>query len=207
MILRVNEDGSVVIIKSVNAEQEEEFMRLNSGGKIKFIRVDKLPNTRYGCLRYKNNKLVPDIECIKKKMIEELNAYTEKYISNRIEQLGEDLIDIVSEAQVIEGRVLHIAAKNGLQVTTDTIKQRVAEYIAGKDTGFINFFGAITMLSLFSIFRTDYSVGNMIFFIISLLITVTLFILINKRNEKRVNLFHSRLETFIDNNYIKINEA
>jgi len=134
MILRVNPDNSVVIVKSVPPEQEDEFMRLNSKGKIKFIKLDKLPDTKYNCLKYDGKNIVPDEECIKRKSIEELNSYTETFITSELNRLDEDLTDLTSEVQVIEGRILYLAAKENVSITTDEVKQKIALFIAGSYT-------------------------------------------------------------------------
>jgi len=61
-----------------------------------------------------------------------LTLTTNQFIANKLNQLDEDLADITSEAQVLEGRILYIAAKYGVQITTDQVKQKLALYVANK---------------------------------------------------------------------------
>ncbi len=64
----------------------------------------------------------------------EISQATDSYINQKLEELDEDLADITSEAQVIEGRILYIAAKEGISITTDEVKQKIALFIAGSYT-------------------------------------------------------------------------
>jgi len=64
----------------------------------------------------------------------DISSFTDSYINQKLKEIDEDLADITSEAQVIEGRILHIAAKEGISITTDEIKQKIALFIAGSYT-------------------------------------------------------------------------
>jgi hypothetical protein len=94
-------------------------------------------------LKYENGKLSfiseEDYVRLKKEKLkterkQEISKFTEDYIANTLSKLDEDLADITSEAQVIEGRILYIAAKEGITVTTDEVKQKVALFVAGAYT-------------------------------------------------------------------------
>jgi hypothetical protein len=63
-----------------------------------------------------------------------ISGYTDSYIRQKLQEIDEDLADITSEAQVIEGKILYIAAKEGITVTTDEVKQKVALFVAGDYT-------------------------------------------------------------------------
>ncbi len=65
---------------------------------------------------------------------QEISNRTDTYIQQKLQEIDEDLADITSEAQVIEGRILYIAAKEGISITTDEIKQKIALYVAGPYT-------------------------------------------------------------------------
>jgi len=61
----------------------------------------------------------------------EISSFTDFYINQKLKELDEDLADITSEAQVIEGRILYIAAKEKVTITTDEVKQKIALFVAG----------------------------------------------------------------------------
>ncbi len=63
-----------------------------------------------------------------------ISSMTDSYIQRKLSFIDEDLADITSEAQVIEGRILYLTAKEGITVTTDEVKQRIALFIAGSYT-------------------------------------------------------------------------
>ena len=94
-------------------------------------------------LKYENGQLtlIPEEEYIrlkkeklKRERKQEISRFTEDYIVNALSKLDEDLADITSEAQVIEGRILYMAAKEGITITTDEVKQKIALFIAGSYT-------------------------------------------------------------------------
>ncbi|GAB6075798.1 hypothetical protein [Desulfurobacterium crinifex] len=63
-----------------------------------------------------------------------ISSRTDSYIHQKLSELDEDLADITSEAQVIEGRILYIAAQEGIAITTDEVKQKIALFVAGAYT-------------------------------------------------------------------------
>jgi len=63
-----------------------------------------------------------------------LSSYTDSYVLKQLRKIDEDLADLTSEAQVIEGRILYLAAKEGISITTDEVKQKIALFIAGSYT-------------------------------------------------------------------------
>ncbi|WP_163328727.1 hypothetical protein GFV12_03185 [Desulfurobacterium thermolithotrophum] len=64
----------------------------------------------------------------------EISSITDFYINQKLGEIDEDLADITSEAQVIEGRILYIAAKEKVTITTDEVKQKIALFVAGAYT-------------------------------------------------------------------------
>ena len=64
----------------------------------------------------------------------EISKQTDSYIQCKLTSINEDLADLTSEAQLIEGRILYLAAKENIQVTTDEVKQKIALFIAGSYT-------------------------------------------------------------------------
>jgi len=60
-----------------------------------------------------------------------ISSFTDSYIQQKLREIDEDLADLTSEAQVIEGRILYLAAKEGISITTDEVKQKIALFIAG----------------------------------------------------------------------------
>jgi len=83
-------------------------------GKFSTEGIDKIPFTEYLKL--------------------ELSKVTDSYINKKLSSIDEDLADLTSEAQVIEGRILYLAAKEGISITTDEVKQKIALFIAGSYT-------------------------------------------------------------------------
>ena len=71
---------------------------------------------------------------IAKEKKRELSQQTDSYIQQKLSSIDEDLADITSEAQVIEGRILYIAAKEKVTITTDEVKQKIALFVAGAYT-------------------------------------------------------------------------
>jgi len=65
---------------------------------------------------------------------QEISSFTDSYIQHKLTAIDEDLADLTSEAQVIEGRILYLAAKEGISITTDEVKQKIALFIAGSYT-------------------------------------------------------------------------
>ena len=63
-----------------------------------------------------------------------ISRETDFYINQKLSSIDEDLADITSEAQVIEGRILYIAAQEGIAITTDEVKQKIALFVAGAYT-------------------------------------------------------------------------
>jgi len=103
--------------------------------------------------------------------------------------------DKIIQTYIINDKTLDLCEKKANEMT--------AENISKKNTGYISFFSIITMISLPSIFGSDYAMGNIVFFSISLLSTILMSRIIMKKNEEKVNLFYSRLKIFIEKNYIK----
>ena len=76
-----------------------------------------------------------DVEAIvREERKKDISQTTDIYIQQKLQEIDEDLADLTSEAQVIEGRILYIAAKEGITVTTDEVKQKVALFVAGAYT-------------------------------------------------------------------------
>jgi len=67
-------------------------------------------------------------------LIGEVSKQTDFYIQQQLQKIDEDLADLTSEAQVIEGRILYLTAKEGISITTDEVKQKIALFIAGSYT-------------------------------------------------------------------------
>jgi len=65
---------------------------------------------------------------------EVVSEHTDSYIQRKLSSIDEDLADITSEAQVIEGRILYLAAKENISITTDEVKQKITLFIAGSYT-------------------------------------------------------------------------
>lgn len=63
-----------------------------------------------------------------------ISSRTDSYIHQKLSELDEDLADITSEAQVIEGRILYIAAQENVVINLDEVKQKVALFVAGAYT-------------------------------------------------------------------------
>jgi len=63
-----------------------------------------------------------------------ISELTDRYINQKLSSMDEDLADLTSEAQVIEGRILYLAAKEGISITTDEVKQKIALFITGSYT-------------------------------------------------------------------------
>jgi hypothetical protein len=64
----------------------------------------------------------------------EFSKATDSYIQQKLSEIDEDLADITSEAQVIEGRILYIAAQENVVINLDEVKQKVALFVAGAYT-------------------------------------------------------------------------
>ena len=79
-------------------------------------------------------KVKGNIEVIATERKRELSQATDSYIQQKLSSIDEDLTDITSEAQVIEGRILYIAAKEKVTITTDEVKQKIALFVAGAYT-------------------------------------------------------------------------
>jgi len=75
-----------------------------------------------------------DISKLKKNLKCFISTETDRYINQKLSSIDEDLADLTSEAQVIEGRILYLAAKEGISITTDEVKQKIALFIAGSYT-------------------------------------------------------------------------
>ena len=82
----------------------------------------------------KPNPLVPNGEELKRALKDTISWFTDRYIQSQLNNIDEDLADITSEAQVIEGRILYLAAKENVSITTDEVKQKIALFIAGSYT-------------------------------------------------------------------------
>lgn len=83
----------------------------------------------------KPNPLIPnDPEKLKHVFKDTISWFTDRYIQSQLNSIDEDLADITSEAQVIEGRILYLAAKENVSITTDEVKQKIALFIAGSYT-------------------------------------------------------------------------
>ena len=65
---------------------------------------------------------------------QEISSFTDFYVNQKLKEIDEDLADITSEIQVIEGRILYLAAKENVPITTDEIRQKIALFIAGSYT-------------------------------------------------------------------------
>ena len=76
----------------------------------------------------------PPIDELKKKVKRSLSKTTDEFIKKQLDEIDEDLADLTSEAQVIEGRILYLAAKEGISITTDEVKQKIALFITGSYT-------------------------------------------------------------------------
>jgi len=74
------------------------------------------------------------VEGLQEKIIQEISSQTDSYIHHKLSSIDEDLSDLTSEAQVIEGRILYLAAKEGISIITDEVKQKIALFIAGSYT-------------------------------------------------------------------------
>jgi len=75
-----------------------------------------------------------DVSPLKEHRKQELSQATDSYIQRKLQEIDEDLSDLTSEAQVIEGRILYLAAKENVSITTDEVKQKIALFIAGSYT-------------------------------------------------------------------------
>jgi len=64
----------------------------------------------------------------------EISKTTDDYINRKLAELDEDLADLTSEIQLIEGKILYIAAKENVTIATDEVKQKIALFIAGSYT-------------------------------------------------------------------------
>jgi len=71
---------------------------------------------------------------LKKAFKETVSWITDSYIQLKLSSVDEDLADLTSEAQVIEGRILYLAAKENVPITTDEVKQKIALFVAGSYT-------------------------------------------------------------------------
>jgi len=104
--------------------------RIKANGKI-FYGVDLSDeNTR----AYLEKEGINVQETTKIEIKRVLSAKTDSYIQQKLREIDEDLADLTSEAQVIEGRILYLAAKEGISITTDEVKQKIALFIAGSYT-------------------------------------------------------------------------
>ena len=65
---------------------------------------------------------------------QEISSFTDSYIKQKLKEIDEDLADITSEIQVIEGRILYLAAKENVSITTDEVKQKIALFVTGSYT-------------------------------------------------------------------------
>ena len=82
-----------------------------------------------------SNSLIPnDSEELKQAFKDTISWFTDRYIQSQLNNIDEDLADLTSEAQVIEGRILYLAAKENVSITTDEVKQKIALFIAGSYT-------------------------------------------------------------------------
>lgn len=76
-----------------------------------------------------------DIEAVvKEKIKKNLSQTTDSYIQHKLSSIDEDLADLTSESQVIEGKILYLCAKEGITLTTDETKQKIALLLAGSYT-------------------------------------------------------------------------
>ena len=134
MIIRINPDNTVVIVKAIHPEQEDEFIRVN--GTRVFRKVDRLPQSRYNSYVWnpETEEIEVDVEREKVLTKKDISSLTDDYISRKLSSIDEDLADLASEAQVIEGRILYLAAKENVSITTDEVKQKIALFIAGSYT-------------------------------------------------------------------------
>ncbi|MEO2067925.1 MAG: hypothetical protein ABGX27_00220 [Desulfurobacteriaceae bacterium] len=63
-----------------------------------------------------------------------ISSITDSYINQKLQEIDEDLADITSEASVIEGRILYIAATEGIVLDINETKQKIALFVAGAYT-------------------------------------------------------------------------
>jgi hypothetical protein len=82
---------------------------------------------------------LPDFGKIKETLVKEvlkriISKNTDSYIQRKLTSIDEDLADITSEAQLIEGRILYLAAKEKVLITSDEVKQKIALFIANSYT-------------------------------------------------------------------------
>jgi hypothetical protein len=131
MIIRINPDNTVVIVKAVSSDLEDEFIKVN-GTKI-FKKIDTLPPSKYNSYVWnpETEQVVVNVDREKTSTKRDISKATDSYIQQKLSSIDEDLADITSEAQVIEGRILYIAAKEKVTITTDEVKQKIALFIAG----------------------------------------------------------------------------
>jgi hypothetical protein len=132
MIIRINPDNTVVVVKAVSPELEDEFIKVN-GTKI-FKKVDTLPPSKYNSYIWnsKKKKVEVDLDREKSLLKQDISKFTDSYIKEKLNELDEDLEDIVSEIQYIEGKLLYLFSKEGVSVTIDEIKQKVSLFLAGE---------------------------------------------------------------------------
>jgi len=101
------------------------------------VSVEELKSLYYGIkqadekLGYSFKYEIPEIKDLAK---QEISSFTDSYIKQKLKEIDEDLADLTSEAQVIEGRILYLAAKENVSITTDEVKQKIALFIAGSYT-------------------------------------------------------------------------
>ena len=124
MIVRINPDRSVVIVKAVKPEQEDEFLKIN-GTKI-FRKVDSLPPSHYGFYKLsETGEIVVDEERelleARKEKVRQLNIQAKAHILRALKELdwGETYEECLSELTSTAQKLLIDSIKNGTSIPSD----------------------------------------------------------------------------------------
>jgi len=142
-VFRISPDGKAFLVKSIQPEEEEEFIKLNSKC---FIRVKTYPKSRYDCYKYNFEKkqIEIDQECELQKhretQIKELNQKTKAHIEKTLKELDwgdsyeEALSELQNSALDSETRILYFLKPKIADITLTQIREKVALYLAEQYT-------------------------------------------------------------------------
>jgi hypothetical protein len=117
-------DGKVINGRTLTRRFRMITLCIN-GQLLERVNIDEHPELQ---------SIVQDEEKLKKALKGAIGMVTDLYIKRQLRSIDEDLSDITSEVQVIETKILYLAATDGVTISTDEVKQKVALFLAGTYT-------------------------------------------------------------------------
>jgi len=143
MIFRLDENTGKLYQINIPPQDEDLFLDLQKKGKIKFLKLSPsdLPYSPYPFYKYdENGSIVPDLDRIKSRKIEEINRQAKGYILFNLHSLDwgdtyeECLAELNSSAQVTETKILYLLKPHKPSLTLTEVRKKIAEYLAGTYT-------------------------------------------------------------------------